>query len=75
MSVTIVDSMCGTGKTSWEIQTMNESLDKRYIYITPLSRMRNLMINWLSTFYFSKVLKSKILLFLAYKYRVLKMKP
>lgn len=35
MSVTIVDSMCGTGKTSWAIQTMNESLDKRYIYITP----------------------------------------
>ncbi|MCC0642537.1 MULTISPECIES: hypothetical protein [unclassified Clostridioides] len=49
MSVTIVDSMCGTGKTSWAIQTMNESLDKRYIYI-PSSRMGNLMINWLSTF-------------------------
>lgn len=35
MSVTIIDSMCGAGKTSWAIQTMNENLDKRYIYITP----------------------------------------
>ena len=33
--VTIVDGCCGTGKTSWAIQKMNESKDGKFIYITP----------------------------------------
>lgn len=33
--VTIVDAICGKGKTSWAIQYMNNSLDDRFIYITP----------------------------------------
>ena len=33
--VTIVDAMCGRGKTSWAIQHMNKHSDKRFIYITP----------------------------------------
>ena len=33
--VTIIDSICGSGKTSWAIDFMNESVDKKFIYITP----------------------------------------
>ena len=33
--VTVVDAMCGKGKTSWAIQYMNENTDKKFIYITP----------------------------------------
>ena len=44
MKITIVDSLMGSGKTSWIIQSMNESYtqniftqpDRRYMYITPL---------------------------------------
>ena len=32
--VTIVDAMCGSGKTSWIIDKMNRE-NKRWIYITP----------------------------------------
>ncbi len=33
--VTVIDSMMGTGKTSWAIQHMNENLEKNFLYITP----------------------------------------
>lgn len=33
--ITVIDSPCGTGKTSWAIQEMNKNLDKKYIFITP----------------------------------------
>ncbi len=33
--VTIVDAICGKGKTSWAIQYMNNNEDKKFIYITP----------------------------------------
>jgi hypothetical protein len=34
--INVVDSIMGTGKTSWAIQYMNESVkDKKFIYITP----------------------------------------
>ena len=44
MKITIVDSLMGSGKTSWIIQSMNESYtqniftqpNRRYMYITPL---------------------------------------
>lgn len=32
--ITVVDSPCGTGKTSWAIQYMNEN-DGRFIFVTP----------------------------------------
>lgn len=36
LNVNIVDSGCGSGKTSYAIQMMNEArLDERFIYITP----------------------------------------
>lgn len=34
--ITIVDSPCGKGKTSWAIQYMNDNLLERFIYITPI---------------------------------------
>ena len=33
--ITIVDAICGKGKTSFAIQYMNENVDKKFIYITP----------------------------------------
>ena len=33
--ITIVDSICGSGKTSWAIQEMNKNLNQKYVYITP----------------------------------------
>lgn len=35
MKVTIIDSMMGTGKTSWAIDKMNNDNNNNYIYITP----------------------------------------
>jgi len=35
LKITIVDSICGTGKTSWSIQYMNNNEEKKFIYITP----------------------------------------
>jgi hypothetical protein len=34
--VVIVDSVMGTGKTSWAIDYMNDNPDKNFIYIAPL---------------------------------------
>ena len=34
-SVTIVDSIMGSGKTTWAIKKMKEDVDHNYIYITP----------------------------------------
>ena len=33
--VTVVDCICGSGKTSWAIDYMNTNTDKKFIYITP----------------------------------------
>lgn len=35
MKIKIVDSIMGSGKTSWAIQRMNEKTNQNYIYITP----------------------------------------
>lgn len=43
--IKIIDSMMGTGKTSWAIDYMNENKDKKFIYITPylseIERIKN----------------------------------
>ena len=33
--ITVIDCICGSGKTSWAIQFMNKQIDDRFIYITP----------------------------------------
>ena len=35
MDITVVDSPCGYGKSSWAIQYMNDNEDISFIYITP----------------------------------------
>lgn len=35
MKVTVIDSICGSGKTSKFIEYMNNNTDKKFIYITP----------------------------------------
>lgn len=35
MDITVVDSPCGYGKSSWAIQYMNDNEDMSFIYITP----------------------------------------
>ena len=34
--VTVIDAMCGKGKTSYAIQEINQHSEKSYIYVTPL---------------------------------------
>lgn len=36
--ITVVDSICGAGKTSWAIQFMDNNFKDRYIYVTPFLR-------------------------------------
>lgn len=50
--VTIVDSICGKGKTSWAIQYMDENVDKRFIYITPFLDEVERVIDGCSNRYF-----------------------
>ena len=33
--VTVVDSIMGSGKTSWAIQYMNENPEKSFVFVTP----------------------------------------
>lgn len=33
--ITVIDAICGSGKTSYAIQMMNENPDKKFIFITP----------------------------------------
>ena len=35
MSITVVDSIMGSGKSTWIINYMNDHPEKRYIYVTP----------------------------------------
>jgi len=35
MSIKVIDSICGSGKTSYAIQYMNENINKHFIYVTP----------------------------------------
>ena len=30
--ITVIDSICGSGKASWAIQEINNNTDKKYIY-------------------------------------------
>ena len=44
--ITVVDSIMGSGKSSWAIQKMNEDHDGNYIYITPfLSEVQRIKEN------------------------------
>lgn len=44
--ITVIDSIMGSGKSSWAIQTMNENVDGSYIYITPfLSEVQRIKDN------------------------------
>lgn len=46
LKVNVVDSIMGSGKTSWAIQYMNESsLNKRFIFITPFKKEIDRVIN------------------------------
>ena len=49
MDIKIIDSIMGSGKTSWAIQEMNKNNDKSYIYITPflsaVERIRKTVAN------------------------------
>mgnify|MGYP000912380834 CR=1 FL=1 len=38
MSVKVIDSIMGSGKTNWAIQYMNENPDKKFMYITPYNK-------------------------------------
>ena len=33
--ITVVDSLMGTGKTSWAIEYMNQNLDENILYVSP----------------------------------------
>ena len=33
--ITIIDSIMGSGKTTWSIDKMNNDIENNYIYITP----------------------------------------
>lgn len=33
--ITVIDSPCGAGKTTWAIKYMNEHLEDKFIYVTP----------------------------------------
>ena len=35
MKIKVVDSIMGSGKTSWAIDRMNYNDNKKYVYITP----------------------------------------
>lgn len=35
MKITVVDAICGAGKTSWAIQHMKEPFEGKFIYVTP----------------------------------------
>lgn len=53
MEIKIIDSIMGSGKTSWAIQKMSNEDDKSYIYITPflseVERIKKMVAN--KTFY------------------------
>lgn len=58
-NVTIVDSVMGTGKTSWAIDYMNSCPNENYIYIAPLlSEDTRIVDNCKSNFYTPKNLGS-----------------
>jgi hypothetical protein len=47
--IKVIDSIMGSGKTSWSIQFMNENSVNRYIYVTPylneVQRIKNEVVN------------------------------
>ena len=50
--VTVIDSICGSGKTSWAIQEMNNNMEQRYIYITPyLDEVKRVKANCSNRFF------------------------
>lgn len=51
-NITIVDALCGKGKTQYAIQMMNDNPDKKYIYITPyLDEVSRVKGNTISKFF------------------------
>lgn len=50
--IIVVDSIMGSGKTSWSIQYINESISERFLYITPfLDEADRICENTRKTFY------------------------
>ena len=46
MKIKVVDSIMGSGKTSWAISKMNYNDNKKYVYITPyLSEVKRIKDN------------------------------
>lgn len=51
-NIVVVDSIMGSGKTSWSIQHINESISERFLYITPfLNEADRICENTRKTFY------------------------
>ncbi|MFJ7678270.1 DEAD/DEAH box helicase family protein [Peribacillus sp. NPDC097198] len=52
MTVKVLDAICGSGKTSYAIQHINESPDKLFIYVTPfLSEVKRIKNESIQEFY------------------------
>ena len=48
--VTVVDCICGSGKTSWAIDYMNTNTNKKFIYITPyLDEVERVLVGWVDS--------------------------
>jgi hypothetical protein len=45
MKIKVVDDICGSGKTSWAIQKINNSFGEKFIYVTPYLNEVDRIIN------------------------------
>ena len=43
--ITVIDSPCGAGKTTWAIKYMNEHLEDKFIYVTPFLNETDRILN------------------------------
>ena len=63
MKINVVDDICGSGKTSWAIQKINESAnDEKFIYVTPyLNEVDRIINSTQANFLERKPRKEKVL--------------